>query len=157
MYRDKETAYWSSQIATLAGQPKKLWQTFNSLLGKNKKSHDNKNCPSPQQFLDFFNQKIEKIRQNTGRCPVQSSLPLASTVTLESFKVFSADDIRKTIMNAPPKSCALDPVPTNTLKEFLPELLPFLTCMCNASLQEGYLPTSQRHAMVTPRMKKTCC
>ena len=117
-------------------------------------SHDNKNCPSPQQLLDFFNKKIEKIRQNTGKCPVQSSLPSASTVTLDSFKVFSADDIRKTIMNAPSKSCALDPVPTNTLKEFLPELLPFLTCMCNASLQEGYLPTSQRHALVTPRLKK---
>ena len=40
------------------------------------------------------------------------------------------------------------------LKEFLPELLLFVTRMCNASLQEGILPLSQRHAIVTPRLKK---
>ena len=41
------------------------------------------------------------------------------------------------------------------LKQFLPELLPYITDMCNASLQEGCLPMSQRHAIVTPRLKKS--
>ena len=35
------------------------------------------------------------------------------------------------------------------------ELLPFITNMCNASLQEGCLPLSQKHATVTPRLKKS--
>ena len=56
--------------------------------------------------------------------------------------------------DGPSKSCSLDPIPTNILKEFQPELLPFLTRMCNMSLQEGCLPTTQRQAIVTPRIKK---
>jgi len=40
------------------------------------------------------------------------------------------------------------------LKIYLPELLPFITEMCNASLQQGCFPLSQRHAVVRPRLKK---
>ena len=32
--------------------------------------------------------------------------------------------------------------------------MPFVADMCNASLQDGRLPDSQRHAVVTPRQKK---
>ena len=53
------------------------------------------------------------------------------------------------------KSCQLDPVPTTVVKEFLLELFPFITDMCNASLAEGSIPLSQRHAIITPRLKKT--
>ena len=37
----------------------------------------------------------------------------------------------------------------------LPEIMSFVTDMCNASLQDGCLPVSQRHAIVTPRLSKT--
>ena len=40
------------------------------------------------------------------------------------------------------------------MKEFLPELLPFLTDLCNSSLTRGCLPVSQRHAIALPRLKK---
>ena len=57
-------------------------------------------------------------------------------------------------MSSQSKSCALDPLPTNILKEFLPEVLTFITDLCNTSLRQGMLPLSQRHAIVTPRLKK---
>jgi len=37
---------------------------------------------------------------------------------------------------------------------FLPELIPYITAMRNASLLQGSLPESQRHAVVVPRLKK---
>ena len=52
------------------------------------------------------------------------------------------------------KSCTLDPLPTAFMKEFLSELLPFLTGLCNSSLTQGHLPNSQWHAIVFPRLKK---
>ena len=52
-----------------------------------------------------------------------------------------------------PKSCSLDPPPTDILKKWLPELLTFITDLCNASLQQGCLHVSQRHAIVRPRLK----
>jgi len=41
------------------------------------------------------------------------------------------------------------------LKEQVDVLLPFVTAMVNASLREGRLPSSQKHAIVTPLLKKT--
>ena len=55
---------------------------------------------------------------------------------------------------APTKSCAFDPIPTFLLKEVIDVLLPYLTSMVNASLREVRLPRSQKHAVVTPLLKK---
>jgi len=57
-------------------------------------------------------------------------------------------------MSSPIKSCSLDPVSTFLLREFVDLLLPCATRMVNASLEEGRLPISQRHAIVTPLLKK---
>ena len=55
---------------------------------------------------------------------------------------------------SPSKSCELDQIPTFILKEFLDDLLPFLHLLCNSSLTSGYLPGSQKRAIVTPALKK---
>ena len=62
--------------------------------------------------------------------------------------------MRKVIGSSAAKSCDLDPAPTFLIKEFLYPLLPFLTKLCNVSLQEGRLPSSQTTAIVTPALKK---
>jgi len=49
----------------------------------------------------------------------------------------------------------LDPIPTFLLKEVIDILLPYITALINASLQQGYLPSSQKMAIVTPLMKKS--
>ena len=80
--------------------------------------------------------------------------------TMDKFDTLTpvtADDGKNTITSAPSKACDFDPLLTDILKEFLSELLPFLTEMCNKSLSQGCLPQSQRHAIVTPRLKKNKC
>jgi len=71
------------------------------------------------------------------------------------FQLYTEDDVAKVITAAPLKSCELDTIPTDILKQFLPVLLSYITKMCNASLQRGTLPTTQRSAIVAPRLKKT--
>ena len=58
------------------------------------------------------------------------------------------------ILSTKSTSCSLDQIPTYVLKEFLTDLLPYVTEMCNCSLQFGWLPLSQRHAIVKPILKK---
>ena len=62
--------------------------------------------------------------------------------------------MQKIINSKPIKSCSQDPISANIFRQFLLELLPFITGMCNKSLQEGWLPVSQRHAFVRPIVKK---
>ena len=48
----------------------------------------------------------------------------------------------------------MHPLPTNIVKEFLSELLPFIVQMCNKSLLSGKFPDREKHAIVTPILKK---
>ena len=58
-------------------------------------------------------------------------------------------------MGSQSKSCVFeDLLPTNSPNEFLPEILPFMAEMCNTLLRQGTFPLSQRHALVTPCLKK---
>ena len=82
---------------------------------------------------------------------------MVTPATDESLSVLSPcsiDEVRQLIMQSPTKSCAIDPIPSFLLKELFDPLLPYITAMINASLREGYLPAEQKHANVTPLLKK---
>ena len=92
------------------------------------------------------------MRAETGTEPIEDIYP-AATCVIDQFAVCSEEKVRRIITNSPTKSCDLDPIPTFILKEMLDVLLPFITLLCNTSLQEGNLPVTQRHALVTPILK----
>src|SRR6218665_1353768 len=151
--RIKENGYWMLAVAENAGHPRKLWKTFSSGLGFDRVRNTSTSGPTSQNLLDYFIKKINDIRQSTGNSPPSTKLP-PSTAVFERFKLYSPEEIRKQIQSTKSKSCSLDPIPTTILKEFLEELLPFVTEMCNRSLQQGWLPISQRHPIVKPIIKK---
>ena len=64
------------------------------------------------------------------------------------------EEVRRVLERSPPKTCMLDPIPTDVLLEFIDITLPFITIMCNASLREGSLPVSQKAAIITTILKK---
>ena len=58
------------------------------------------------------------------------------------------------IKRAPDKTSDLDPVPTWLVQEFAPIFAPFFAHVFNVSLEKGYLPASQKKAIVYPGLKK---
>jgi len=74
--------------------------------------------------------------------------------SLSAFHRMSEADVRHLIMSSAIKSSTLDPVPTFLLCEFVDVLLPYVTCMVTSSLHQGRLPDSQKHAVVTPLLKR---
>ena len=113
----------------------------------------NETSPSVQTLLEFFKEKVEAVCRANDGSPVESYHDQLAASFAE-FEQCTPNAVENVIQSATSTSCSLDPIPTTILKEFLPELLPFVSRMCNASLQEGILPLSQRHAIVTPRLKK---
>jgi len=77
------------------------------------------------------------------------------SITRRSFRPCTSAEVRRIIMTSVVKSCSLDPVTMFIVREFVDLLLPYLTSMVNASLTQGRSPLSQRHAVVTPLLKKT--
>ena len=64
-----------------------------------------------------------------------SQLPCKSTIS--EFSKVSENFIRDTVEKSKSKSCVLDPVPTNVLKQSIDVLAVLLTAIINASLTSG--------------------
>ncbi|MCP4509242.1 MAG: reverse transcriptase family protein [Fuerstiella sp.] len=104
-------------------------------------------------FAAYYTKTIDDIRLKTAGL-LSPQVSSRSTSSLVDFEPFTDAEVRRIVMTSPIKSCSLDPVPTFLLREFIDLLLPYVTSMVNASLAEGRLPLSQRHAIVTPLLKK---
>ena len=60
------------------------------------------------------------------------------TTTTEITAIFSATN----------KTCVLDPLPSNQLTDNITSIVPAITRITNASLDEGVMPTSLKHAFL---------
>ena len=74
---------------------------------------------------------------------------------LKGFRQVSIEETIKYIMKAPSKSCELDPVPIELLKEAIHEIAPILMNLINTSLNLGTFPTELKRALLRPLLKKS--
>ena len=149
--------YFSEQIDS-ASAAKQIFSVSDKLLGKSRSSPLPVNVPVselPQKFCDFFSNKIRGIRYNLDQRP---SLPPTFNVykgpVLAEFESVTETGIYNLITALPPKSCILDPIPTNLTKECLRDLVPLITAIVNSSLSTGIVPPQFKQAIVKPLLKK---
>jgi len=148
-YREKERTYWETRIASHAREPKRLWATFDALLGRCRPPNDP--LFTADDFLASYTAKILDVRRATEN----SSPPQHSTTDcrLPSLNVVTSEELRRLVLASPPKSCELDPLPTFLLQEYVDVLLPLLTVLCNRSIQDGVLSPSQKRSILIPVLK----
>ena len=111
-----------------------------------------------QRFSAYFSGKIAAFHTDIDNIPSQ---PVRNAIVVEpspcSFTEFASvtpDIVTKIIMGSASKSCSLDPLPTVLLKRFITKLSPPITRIINMSLQQGEFPSSLKHGLVTPLLKK---
>ena len=75
-------------------------------------------------------------------------------LTLGEFEPLMEDEISKVIMSMASKSCEINPVPTNLLKEILPQLIKPITKIINTSLELGVFVSQWKVAIIKPLLKK---
>ena len=148
-YREKERTYWETRIASHAREPKRLWATFDALLGRCRPPNDP--LFTADDFLASYTAKILDVRRATEN----SSPPQHSTTDcrLPTLNTVTSEELRRLVLASPPKSCELDPLPTFLLQEYVDVLLPLLTVLCNRSIQDGVLPPSQKRSILIPVLK----
>jgi len=151
LHRQKE-AYWQQRLMGGGRSPSSLWRSLSPLLGRDRLT----SCATDHTangYATFFARTIDAVRSDTSGLlppPVFAS----ATSSLASFRPCSESEVRWLIMSSPVKSSSLDPMPTFLVREFN-ILLPYITKMVNSSLAAGRLPTSQKHAIVTPLLKRS--
>src|SRR6218665_3312435 len=135
-------------------EPKKLWTTFNDLLGCRSGSLGQQ-TPSPfsaDAFLEKLAAKVSSIREATSAAPPPDYPPTSHR--LSTLREVTNAELRMLIVTLAPKTCELDPVPTFLVQEHIDVILPFLTVLCNSSIREAQLPSSQKQCILHPVLKR---
>ena len=150
LFHKKARNYWSDTIASCPHDPRALWSKINKLCSP----------PSAPQIqytasdlASHFVGKVEKIKASTVDAETLHITTRPGTV-LSQFETITAPDAVKLLKKSPTKHCVLDPAPTWLIKRAANVLAPVIAAVCNASLESGILPTSQKQAVVTARLKK---
>ena len=79
---------------------------------------------------------------------------LPDIIALRKFSQVSIEETTRYVMKAPSKSCKLDPIPTDLLKEVIQELSPILTDLINISLQQDTFPMELKKLFFNHYFKK---
>ena len=151
--RAKYEEYWVCRLNQCGRSSSLLWRSLWPLLGRDRDVTGSTDHTA-DSFAEFFDKKVHDVRSATAGLPPPSTSRTASS-SLASFRPCTQTEVRRIITQSPVKSCTLDPVPTFLVREFVDLLLPFLTTLVNTSLMQGQLPASQKHAVVTPRLKRS--
>ena len=151
----RRNQYWTDRVTSERTAPAKLWRSLSRILQRDGRLAE-KIAETPNtadDFSQFFVKKVADVRSDTEGRPCPRSVSTAAT-ELSIMRPLSMEEVRRLILQSPTKSCGIDPIPTWLLKDLLDTLLPFIFAMVNASLTQGRFPSSQKHAVVTPLLKK---
>jgi hypothetical protein len=107
-----------------------------------------------KSFADFFTEKIVKIRAALVNGTPYDDLGVSHQCELSTLDLMSVDEIRCIVSKMPSKSCDLDPMPTQFVKDYIDDLAPILLRIVNASFESGVFPASCKGAIVRPLIKK---
>ena len=151
-YLDARRRYYPDCINETSDNPRTLWKTISNILHRTQSlsipAFSDKKSLS-ESFSNFFS-KIEKIGMNFFN-DIKSAR-VASRMFC--FKLATADEVRKLIINSPTKACDLDPIPTELLESCLNVLLVPITQMVNLSLSSGVFLDIFKTSHVMPLLKK---
>ena len=107
-----------------------------------------------KEFAKFFLQKIEDICNLFTRIDEFKPGINERALPLDNFSPLTCNEVLKEIMGMKNKTCELDPIPTQVLKQILPTILGAITDLVNRSLITGCFAHNWKTAIVRPLLKK---
>lgn len=151
LLRRKRSAYWSNLVASDQSNPRRLWRSFNELLGR-ERANPTVSIDATQLHRHFEN-KVAVVRAATEGSELPSFSCAPDGCAFQTFSLITSDDVAAVIRALPDKQCAIDPLPTKHLKDNVELLSPFLCNLFNLSLTRGIFPSSFKAAYITPLLK----
>ena len=138
--RQKRNAFWQSTVDADRSNPRRLWQSINTLLGRGRPPTDD--GISAESFHQFFEDKVASVRASTESAPMPQFFPGPSGVSWREFDPVDRHGVVESICHLPSKSCAADSVPTSVFRQLADDVSPFLSVVFNKSMTEGVVPAA---------------
>ncbi|XP_073424131.1 uncharacterized protein [Dendrobates tinctorius] len=147
--------YFTTLISSLTNNPKKLFDTIHSLLRPKAQAPITDICAD--DLASHFTEKIDNIRQEICSQPPSAVTPIPSCISpgsLSTFDPITEEEVSRLLSSSRPTTCTTDPFPSHLLQSLSPVVTTHLTTIFNLSLSSGIFPSSFKHAIVTPLLKK---
>ena len=158
MIEEAKAGYYSASVAQCTGDQKSLFRVVDNLLHKSKEPvlpTSTSDQTLANRFCEYFVGKIDQIRSEfDSHCQVTEDNVSECVTHLTDFEPTTNEEVLKTLMKAPTKSCELDPLPTWVVKEFVHEIVPSITSIINKSFVTGNFPNDLKIAYIRPLLKK---
>ena len=150
--KEAKADYFAQLINTQAHRPRVLFKTIHSFLNPAVNPADTSiTC---EEFLKFFIEKIDNIRLNispVNPLPPQTLEPISP---FQRFSLVSSSQLSDVVSLLKPSFCPSDIMPSRLFKEVFSILCPIILAIINCSLSNGTVPSSFKHAIVQPLLKK---
>ena len=127
-------AYFQSQIEANAGNMRQLFGITSKLLGKKQSPAlpaGKTDTELSNDFAHFFSSKILAIREQIEQFPSPVAGLDSCDFELSCWTPVTQCEMQRVLKNSGNKSCSLDPLPTDLLKECLDPLLSPITLIIN--------------------------
>ncbi|XP_071492587.1 uncharacterized protein [Diadema antillarum] len=116
LLKKAKRSYYVGLIEDCGEDSKRLFSVANRLLNRKQSSplpsHTDSSAMA-ETFIDYFRNKVETI--SNSLCPDESAQEPLTTASLETLKPTDPDEVQALLRRLPPKSCSLDPVPTDAV------------------------------------------
>lgn len=156
--KEEKTKCYSGLIIESGKDMSKLYKILNKWTGRelhNPLPDDlGSDKDMAEKFADFFVNKITAIRDSLDDMNLYSPSRRDISVKLTTLHPVTCEEVHKTIMRMPTKSCEKDHLPTQLLKECLNVLIGPITDLVNISLKHGVFATEWKEAIIRPLLKK---
>ena len=148
-------AFYSSKIVECKNNTKKLYNTINGLVNRQKVNplSDRPSEELAAQFPDFFYNKIKDLANNLKQF-ANYLPPVRSTPTFSNFRLVTAAEVRKILVKLGHKQYELDTFPVGLIADNINVLSEKLKDIINISFTLGQFPDDWKNALIKPLIKK---
>nr|XP_061827608.1 uncharacterized protein LOC133613810 [Nerophis lumbriciformis] len=156
--------YYSNLIHLNKNDPKFLFSTVASLTQQG--TPPSSSTHSADDFMNFFNKKIELIRKEIkdnasqlqlGSINTDTTVSTKDTALQNSFSLFdeiTLEELLRCVKGTKQTTCLLDPFPGKLIKELFVLLGPSVLNIINLSLSSGTVPLAFKKAVIHPLLKR---
>ena len=158
--RATRAAYYSTLIKENKNNHRFLFDTVAKLTRNHQSTEPTiPSSLSSNDFMEYFNNKIERIRSKIASPSVTIEIPGPSIrqneiAPLTDFSPLDPEQLTKLAFSMRSSTCMLDPIPTRLFKDILPIANAMFLNLINASLTEGHVPQIFKEAVIRPLLKK---
>ena len=150
----KKCKYYGEKLE--GAETKDVFKEINTLLDRKQESvlpEAKSDKELADSFMNFFNDKIKKIRSTFPPKQRETYTMFPTEATLTEFEPVTTDEIRKFVVSFGVKCSPEDPIPVSILKANSDTFIPIWTELVNISLKQGSMDCL-KNAVVIPLIKE---